>query len=140
MVLMIILSAIIAMVIVLFELNWIVEYLIDLRPKTLDRRVTIDTINILIVFIIHSEVGCQLLGSPKWSIWPHFEVLLWLFSAAIPVCSCKYSQILNFWYKKFCSRVNCWLSKPYFYFVNIENIEFETTLFESILMFKQHLK
>ena len=54
MVLMLIISTIIAMVIVLFELNWIVEYLIDLRPKTLDKRVTTDTISILIVFIIEN--------------------------------------------------------------------------------------
>ena len=54
MVLIIILSIIIMTVFVLFELNWIVKYLIDLRLKMTHRCVTIDTMNILVVFIIEN--------------------------------------------------------------------------------------
>ena len=54
MVLMLIISTIIAMVIVLFEFNWIVEYLIELCLKITHALVTTDTINILIVFIIEN--------------------------------------------------------------------------------------
>ena len=54
MVLMIILSTIIAIVIILFELNWFIEYLIDLKLKMTHIRVTIDQVDIVTVFIIEN--------------------------------------------------------------------------------------
>ena len=56
MVLIIILSIIIMTVFVLFELNWIVKYLIDLyvQKQQIYRCVTIDQVDILVVFIIEN--------------------------------------------------------------------------------------
>ena len=54
MVLIIILTTIIAIVIVLFELNWFIEYLIDLTVTMRHWRVTIDPVKTLTVFIIEN--------------------------------------------------------------------------------------